>query len=82
MTSRMMTLRTTATTARMTGKDDDDSKDDDSKGNGDNGKDDNNDGGNDDRGGRYGASQCGPLNNALNPTLGLKTHSSHLFLGT
>ncbi len=22
---------------------------------------------------RYGASQCGPLNNALNPTLGLKT---------
>jgi len=30
----------------------------------------------------YGASQCGPLNNTRNPTLGLKTHSSHLFLGT
>jgi hypothetical protein len=30
----------------------------------------------------YGASQCGPLNNILNPTLGLKPHSLHLFLGT
>jgi hypothetical protein len=29
--SRMTTLRTTATTARMTGKNNDDSKDDDSK---------------------------------------------------
>ena len=46
----MTTLRTTATTARMTGKDNNNSKDNDSKDNGDNSKDDNNYGGNDDGG--------------------------------
>ncbi len=40
MTSRTMTARTTATTARMTGKDDDAGKDDDSKDDGDDGKND------------------------------------------
>ncbi len=46
-----MTLRMMATTARTTGKVDNNSKDDDSKVNGDNCKDNNNYGGNDDRGG-------------------------------
>ena len=36
----MTTLRTTATTARMTGKDDDDGKDNDSENDGNHGKDD------------------------------------------
>ncbi len=44
-------MRTTATTARTTGKDDNDSKDNNSKDNSDNGKYDNNDGSNDDSGG-------------------------------
>ncbi len=44
-------MRMTATMARMTGEDDNDSKDDDSKDDGNNGEDDNNDRGNDDRGG-------------------------------
>jgi hypothetical protein len=51
MTSRMTTLRMTATMARRTGKDNDDSKDGDSKDNGDDSKDNNNDGDNADRGG-------------------------------
>jgi hypothetical protein len=51
MTSRLTTLRTMATMARTTGKDDNDSKDNDSKDNGDDGKYSNNDGGNDDSGG-------------------------------
>jgi hypothetical protein len=38
--SRTMTLRTTATMARMTGKDNNDRKDDDSEDDGGNGKDD------------------------------------------
>jgi hypothetical protein len=50
MTSRMTTLRMMATTGRMTGEDDNDSKGDDSKDNGNDGKDDNNDGGNNNRG--------------------------------
>jgi hypothetical protein len=38
--SRTMTAKTTATMARMTGKDDDDGKDDDSEDNGNDGKND------------------------------------------
>ncbi len=52
--ARMTTVRTMAMTARMTGKDDNDSKDDDSKDNGNNGKEDNNDGGNNDSSGSGG----------------------------
>ncbi len=61
MTSRMTTLRTTATTARMTGKDDNNSKDDNSEDDGDNGKDNNNDGGNDDSGGGGGGKISGEV---------------------
>jgi hypothetical protein len=62
-TSRTMILRTTAMTARTTGKDNDNSKDDNSKDDGDNGEDDNNDGGNEDSGGggggKIGGEVCG-----------------------
>ncbi len=44
-------MRTTATTARTAGEDNDDSKDDNSKDDGNDGEDDNNDGGNNDSGG-------------------------------
>jgi hypothetical protein len=54
--SRTMTVRTTATTARMTGKDNDNSKDDNSEDDGNNGEDNYNDGGNDNSGGGGGGS--------------------------
>jgi hypothetical protein len=52
--SRTTTLRTTATMARMTGKDNNDSKDDNSKDDGDDGEDNNNDDGNNNSGGSGG----------------------------
>jgi hypothetical protein len=50
-TSRTMTLRMTARTARTTGEDEDNSKDDNSKDDGDDSENNNNDGGNNNSGG-------------------------------
>ncbi len=61
MTSRTMTLRMTATTVRMTGKVNNNSKDNDSKDNGNGGEDNNNDGSNNDRGGGGGGGGCGKM---------------------
>jgi hypothetical protein len=60
-TSRTRTLRTTATTARRTGKDNNDSKDDNSKDDGNNGKEDNNDGGNNNSGSGGGCKVSGEV---------------------